>query len=175
MSIKNVKAVLTKIRKVIKGNKQTTPGELIKKLNPIISWWTYNYRHVVSKKTFKSVDSAIFKAIWRWCQRRHPNKGKRWIKKKYFKTIGNRKWVLHGIIEGRGGKEQEITLFSASRVPIKRHTKVRSKANPYDPKWARTKSDRVTKWQTRQREPNYSETYGKGRTVSAPNVINSSR
>ena len=30
MSIKNVKAVVTKIREIIKGNKQTTSGELIK-------------------------------------------------------------------------------------------------------------------------------------------------
>ena len=134
-SKKNVKAVLNKIREIIKGNKQTTSGELIKKLNPIIRGWSNNYRHVVSKKTFKNVDSAIFKAIWRWCCRRHPNKGKRWIKKKYFKTIGNRNWVFHGIIKGRSGKEQEIILFSASRIPIKRHIKIRSAANPYDPEW----------------------------------------
>jgi RNA-directed DNA polymerase len=133
-SKKNVKAVLTKIRGIIKGNKQTTSSELIRKLNPIIRGWSYNFRHVVSKKTFKSVDNAIFKTIWRWCCRRHPNKGKRWIKEKYFKTIGNRNWVFYGIILVRG-KEQEITLFSASRVPIKRHIKVRSAANPYDPEW----------------------------------------
>ena len=134
-SKKNVKAVLSKIRKIIKDNKQITPGELIKKLNPIIRGWANNFRHVVSKKVFKNVDSAIFKAIWRWCCRRHGNKGKRWIKKKYFKTIGNRNWVFHGTILVRGGKKQEIVLFSASRVPIKRHTKIRSAANPYDPKW----------------------------------------
>ena len=135
MSIKNVKAVVTKIREIIKGNKQTTSGDLIKKLNPIISWWSYNYRHVVSKKTFKNIDRAIFKAIWRWCCRRHSNKGKRWIKNKYFKTIGNRNWVFYGTTGGRGGREQEIILFSASQVPIKRHIKVKSAANPYDPQW----------------------------------------
>ena len=52
-SKKNVKAVLTKIREIIKGNKQTTSGELIKKLNPIIRGWSYNYRHVVSKTIIK--------------------------------------------------------------------------------------------------------------------------
>ena len=127
-SKKSVKAVLCKIREIIKGNKQTTSGELIKQLNPIIRGWSYNYRHVVSKKTFKSIDSVIFKAIWRWCCRRHSNKGKRWIKNKYFKTIGNRNWVFHGSIKGRGGRKQEIILFSASQVPIKRHIKVRANA-----------------------------------------------
>lgn len=134
-SKKNVKAVKSKIREIIKGNKQTKSGELIKKLNPIIRGWAYNYSHVVSKEAFKNVDNAIFKAIWQWCCRRHPKKGKRWIKKKYFKTIGNRNWVFYGTIRGRGGREQEIILFSASRVPIKRHIKVRSAANPYDCEW----------------------------------------
>ncbi len=134
-SKRNVKALLTKIRAIIKGNKQATAGELIRKLNPIIRGWAYNYRHVVSKKAFKKVDHAIFRAIWRWCCRRHPNKGKRWIKKKYFKSINNRNWVFYGTTSVRGGRNQEMILFSASQVPIKRHTKVRSSANPYDPKW----------------------------------------
>ncbi len=134
-SKRNVKALLTKIRAIIKGNKQATAGELIRKLNPIIRGWAYNYRHVVSKKAFKKIDHAIFTAIWHWCCRRHPNKGRRWIKKKYFKSINNRKWVFYGTTKGRGGRNQEMILFSASQVPIKRHTKVRSSANPYDPKW----------------------------------------
>ena len=131
----NDKKFLTKIRETIKGNKQATAGGLIAILNPIIRGWANHYRHVVSKKTFASVDHAIFKTIWRWCLRRHGNKGKRWIKKKYFKSIGNRNWVFYGTIKARKEKYQEITLFSCSKVPIRRHVKVRSKANPYDPDW----------------------------------------
>ena len=52
-SKKNIKAVLTKIREIIKGNKQSTSGELIRKLNPIIRGWSQNYRHVVSKTIIK--------------------------------------------------------------------------------------------------------------------------
>ena len=131
----NIKKFLTKIREIIKGNKQATAGVLIAKLNPIIKGWVNYYRHVVSKKTFAAIDHAIFKAIWRWSLRRHGNKGKRWVKKKYFKSIGNRNWIFYGTIKGRKEEYQEITLFLCSKVPIKRHVKVRSKANPYDPDW----------------------------------------
>ena len=33
------------------------------------------------------------------------------------------------------GKLQSIQLFSAAKVPIQRHVKIRGEANPYDPKW----------------------------------------
>ena len=131
----NIKKFLAKIREIIKDNKQATAGSLITKLNPIIKGWANYYRHVVSKKTFAAVDHAIFKAIWRWSLRRHGNKGKRWVKKKYFKSIGNRNWVFYGTIKAREEKYQEITLFSCAKEPIRRHVKVRSKANPYDPEW----------------------------------------
>jgi RNA-directed DNA polymerase len=37
--------------------------------------------------------------LWRWAKRRHPNKGRRWIKEKYFHAIGTRMWVFSGTIE----------------------------------------------------------------------------
>jgi len=36
---------------------------------------------------------------------------------------------------GREGTVQSIRLLKASSVPIKRHIKIRSEANPYDPEW----------------------------------------
>ena len=42
------------------------------------------HRHVVSKETYSAVDSGIFKALWTWATRRHPKKGRGWIKERYF-------------------------------------------------------------------------------------------
>lgn len=134
-SKRNVKKLLAKIRETIKENKQATAGKLIAKLNPIIRGWANNFHKVVSKKTFATVDHAIFQAIWRWCLRRHKKKGKGWVKKKYFKSIQNRKWVFFGMIKARKEKDQQIILFSCSKLPIRRHVKVRSKSNPYDANW----------------------------------------
>ncbi|MBM3493273.1 MAG: group II intron reverse transcriptase/maturase, partial [Armatimonadetes bacterium] len=53
----------------------------------MIGWANY-HRPVDAKRTFGCVDPAIFEAVWQWCKRRHPNKSRRWVKEKYFTTVG---------------------------------------------------------------------------------------
>lgn len=132
---KSVKAHLDTIRNAIKENKQLSAGKLIAKLNPIIRGWTNYHRHKVSKDTFGKVDHQIFKALWRWAKRRHPNKGNRWIKDKYFLTVGNRNWVFSGKLVDKKGLAHTIQLLNEASVPIVRHTRIHGKANPYDPQW----------------------------------------
>jgi RNA-directed DNA polymerase len=55
----NVQELLAKVRKIVRENKQTPAGKLIVQLNPIIRGWALYHRHVVSKRTFNSVDHAI--------------------------------------------------------------------------------------------------------------------
>src|SRR5215469_8665041 len=112
-SQKNVKAFLATVRAVIKGNKQATAGDLIFQLNPKIRGWAEYHRHVASEETFCKVDHAIFQTRWQWAKRRHPNKKAAWVKKKYFKTIGDRNWVFFGEVTGKQGQTQEVWLFSA--------------------------------------------------------------
>ena len=145
---KNVHAFLSKIREIAKTNKQATAGNLILQLNPVIRGWANYHQHVVSKKVFGAVDHAIFCTLWQWAKRRHPNKGKRWIKNKYFKTIGHCKWVLTGTISGNDETTQTIHLISAAKTPIRRHTKIIGEANPYDPQW-------TPYFASRQRKPSY--------------------
>jgi RNA-directed DNA polymerase len=134
-SRKNVAALLTKIRGIIEANRQATAGHLIVQLNPVIRGWANYHRHVASKRTFTSVDHAIFRALWRWAKRRHPKKSRRWVKDRYFLSLGGRHWVFRGTVVGREGVIDPIQLYAASSMPIKRHTKVRGEANPYDPTW----------------------------------------
>jgi RNA-directed DNA polymerase len=133
-SKKSMQAHLDKIRETIKDNKTATAGHLITMLNPIIRGWANYHCHVVSSEIFHAVDNAIFKALWRWVKRRHPNKGKKWIKKKYFKTIENRNWVFFGLFTDKQGI-REVQLLSTSSIKIKRHHKILNEANPYDPRW----------------------------------------
>src|SRR5436309_6533300 len=106
----SVRGLLEQVRSVIKGNKQTTAGKLIAQLNPIIGGWAMYHRHVVSSQTFSQVDHAIFQMIWQWVKRRHPTKGRRWMKEKYFHQIGARKWVFSGEVEGKKGEMLTIHL-----------------------------------------------------------------
>lgn len=129
-SKKSIKKLLTKVRTIVKNNKPVPAGQLIMMLNSLIRGWAHYHRHVVSKAIFARIDHEVFHAIWRWAKRRHPKKGLRWVKAKYFKRVGNRDWLFHG--EYRGGYRQ---MYFAAGLPIMRHVKIKAEANPFDPAW----------------------------------------
>ena len=131
----NVKAHLDKIREVIKGNKTAKQANLIGLLNPILRGWANYHRHVVAKKTFARVDSYVWSMLWRWAVRRHPNKGARWVKDRYFKTQGSRNWVFAATEKNEDGSRRTITLLKETDTPIQRHIKIKGDANPHDAKW----------------------------------------
>jgi RNA-directed DNA polymerase len=133
-SKKSVKSLLAGIRGIIKANKQTKAGDLITRLNSKIRGWVNYHQHVVSSKTFSRIDRFVFQALWRWACRRHPQKSAKWTRHKYFGTLGQRTWTFQGEI-GVRGEHRIVRLFYASDTRIKRHVKVRGKANPYDPAW----------------------------------------
>jgi len=133
-SRKNVSTFLRKVRTLIKTSKQATAGNLIVQLNLLIRGWANYHQHVVSKVTFAKVGHAIFKALWRWAKRRHPNKSKQWIKERYFKSITGKNWVFYGLLATKEGVVENYLLHPAY-VPIKRHVKIKGEANPYDPAW----------------------------------------
>jgi RNA-directed DNA polymerase len=134
-SKKNVKTFLTDIRKVIKDNKQATAYGLIATLNPKIRGWANYHRHANAKKTFVRVDAAIFKVLWRWAKRRHPKKGKQWVKDRYFGRFGDQNWRFFGTAKEKGGKTIQNWLCLASATPIRKHPKIKGDCNPYDPVW----------------------------------------
>lgn len=129
-----IKNFLNTLRMVIKKNKTVRTDVLIRQLNPKIRGWANYYCHVVSKQVFSRVDSHIFEALWRWCKRRHPKKGGQWIKKKYFKTIGDNNWVFAAPDPIK--KDHSLVLTKASSTPIRRHVKIKAAANPYDPEFS---------------------------------------
>jgi RNA-directed DNA polymerase len=72
------------------------------------------------------MDHILWGALWRWSKRRHPSKGKRWIKKRYFRREGARDWVF-------ATGEQRLLTYSG--FGFREHIKIKSDANPYDPEW----------------------------------------
>jgi RNA-directed DNA polymerase len=139
-SARNVKAFLEKVRAIIKGHQPATAGDLVVRLNPLIRGWANYHRHGASKRTFESIDAHIYRVLWQWAKRRHPNKGARWVKEKYFTTLGGNHWTFFGMTERKDkehpdGPYRKVHLLGASSTPIQRHTAIRSAANPYDPAW----------------------------------------
>jgi len=148
---KSIKSLLDKIREIIKGNTSSKQELLIRQLNPVIRGWVMYHRHVVAKVTFSSIDSEIWHLLWNWAKRRHPNKGARWVKDRYFPTHGQRKWNF-ATRTSANGTTLGVELFRASTVAINRHVKIPGAANPFDPEWA----DYFARRRTLKRFANYS-------------------
>lgn len=126
----SIKSVKQKVRKIIRDNPTMKTFNLIKRLNPVIRGWANYHRHIVSQKVFSRVDHEIFIATWNWAARRHNKKGKKWVKAKYFKKVGNRNWVFMDMLNG-----EKAELIRADRTAIIRHVVIKRGANPYDPVW----------------------------------------
>ena len=133
--IETMQVPTDKIREVIKANKSAKQANLIKLLNPILRGWANYHSHVVAKETFSRNDKRIWSMLWRWAVRRHPNKGARWVKDKYFKTRGTRNWVFATTEKRKDGTLKEHVLLYQADTPIKRHLKIKAHANPHDPQW----------------------------------------
>jgi RNA-directed DNA polymerase len=118
---------LAELRLWLNQHKQAKAESVIGHFNQILPGWSNHYKHAVSKEAFAYVSHEIWAMLWKWCSRRHPNKGKIWIRKKYFRLHDNVKWTFHA---KRGNKT--IYMFDVGSVRIERHIKVRSTASPDD-------------------------------------------
>jgi len=134
-SAENVKTFLASVREAIRVNRSAKQETLINILNPKIRGWANYHRHVVAKDAYAKVDYHIWRALWRWARRRHPNKSCQWVRQKYFRTQDHRHWVFATQTRGYDGKPRVLPLISASDTRIIRHVGVVSDANPFDPAW----------------------------------------
>jgi RNA-directed DNA polymerase len=132
-SRKAVIGFLRRVRGLIKANRTATQADMIATLNPLLRGWANFYRHAVAREIFRAMDDQIWKAIWRWVQRRHPKKGKGWLRRRYFPANPRDRWWFATKPNGKKGERRQ--LLKLSRVPITRHIKVKAEANPFDARW----------------------------------------
>ena len=126
-----------RLSEIVTGYKNAAQEALISKLNPVIRGWSNYFRIGVSKEVYSSLDGYLWKILWKWATRRHPNKSSHWIARKYWSIGENGTWRFRCKI----GKDVEIKLGQHSQVEIKRHVKVKGSASPYD--------GNLTYWSTR--------------------------
>jgi len=136
-SRKSIASILAKVKEIVRRHLSAPAHALISRLNPVIRGWANYHRHVVSKRIFARIDAEIFQMLWKWAKARHPKKGLRWIKSKYFERVGTRDWWFFGKSMNVENKPSHYNLFHMSSVRIVRHTQVKSDLNPYDPAWAK--------------------------------------
>jgi len=142
-ALKHVRA----LRAYLDAHKQTPAMQVIKTLNPVIRGWANYYRHASAKDVFKKVRNAQWHMLWNWAKRRHPNKGSRWVKARYFRDDGH--WTF---------REGKAELVKPDATPITRFTKVTGKNSPYDPTLRQD-------WLERKKHQVGRETYAKQRLM----------
>ncbi|MDJ0532566.1 MAG: group II intron reverse transcriptase/maturase [Xenococcaceae cyanobacterium MO_207.B15] len=102
---------------------------LIKKLNSIIRGWCNYFAPYNSSQTFQKLSYLVWNRLWRWAKRRHPNKGKKWVKRRYWRTIQNDNWVFASNREGKN----PFQLLKHTELPSGvKYAKVKGALSPYD-------------------------------------------
>ena len=127
-SKKSIKSLLEKVKQIVKTYIGKPASLMLYRINTALKGWVMYHRHVVSKVIFQRIDHQVFQILWKWCQRRHRNKSKKWLFQRYFKKIGTYNWNFYV----KDSKGNEVVIFKAALVKIQRHIKIRDTANPYD-------------------------------------------
>ncbi|MEQ4726269.1 group II intron reverse transcriptase/maturase [Nonomuraea sp. B19D2] len=139
-AVKRIRKRLTDETRRMRGS---SVRELISRLNPIIRGWAAYYRGVVAAQIFNELDHHVWWLTWRWAVHQHPNKSKKWIKRRYFgkhNRFRDDHWVF-----GEQVGDHARYLVKFSWTPIVRHQLVRPGASPDDP-------DLIEYWAKRRRK-----------------------
>ena len=124
-SKESLKRHLKVIRESLRNHRGETQDTVIRNLNPIIKGWSRYYINVASRKTFEKADHETFRKTWRWARFRHPHKGLKWTKDKYFKHHKNNdNW--------RFKSPKGSILVRHTDHKIKRTPKVKGTKSPFD-------------------------------------------
>jgi len=141
-----VKNFLRGIKQWLKTNHNAKPEAIIKHLNPILIGWGNYYKCGASKRVFSYVDHKIWKMLYKCCLKRHPNKSKGWVAKKYFKTLKGRKWNFAAEVNDPRKANNLIALKWLADIPIERHVKVKGSSSPDNPTLNQYWQDRKTQY-----------------------------
>jgi RNA-directed DNA polymerase len=109
-----VKQHTVEVGEVIKKNRPTSQGQLIKEVNAKVRGWTNYHRTVAAAETFRSCRKILFRQLQQWGKSRHPNKSGEWISNKYWHVDEGHGWIF---------TDQRSKLWDHTHTHIQRHVK----------------------------------------------------
>jgi RNA-directed DNA polymerase len=157
---KALQGLQAEARRILKAQCVTDNWSMIRRLNQLIRGWCNYHRHACSKRMFSKFDSWLFFEIRRWLHRRHPNKGRRWLQKKYYRSHRNIQWSFFAVKTYSDGRKEYRDLIKAAWTPIVRHVKIQAEANPYNPSWNDYFKERRTKKRSHNQDGRFVEEIG---------------
>ena len=126
-SKEKVKEHYQQLVKIIEKHKSAPQVLLIAKLAPVIKGWTNYYKTACCSETFKKVERLLFLKLWKWAMRRQSNKGKKWVRKRYWHTIGGNTWRFSCTHEGI-----QYVLPMHQETKSIDYTKIKGSCSPFD-------------------------------------------
>ena len=131
---------------ILDKHKSGKQSDIIQLLNRKLVGWGMYYRHCASKTTFHKIDHELWWKLYRWAKRRHPQKGSKWVYRRYF---GKGK----GITAFRD-KERNKGMYTMSKIPVRRFVKLRKGMRVFD-----NNPEVVEYWNKREYTNAYSQIY----------------
>nr|AWI68208.1 hypothetical protein [Pediastrum angulosum] len=107
----NLKKHLNLLKNIILKYNSQAQKKLLYKLSYRIMNWSYYYKIVTNSQLFYYCDKIIYKLLWKWACRNHPNKSKKWIQQKYFFSLKNKKWVFGILPKNFDSKSSRKDIF----------------------------------------------------------------
>jgi RNA-directed DNA polymerase len=124
-SPKAIKRHTEKLRETVKQHAAKKQSDLIEALNPQISGWSNYYKYVVGHIAFHKLGTVLFSMLYAWAKRRHHNKSKGWIARKYWRVNGGWKFQAPNGVQLRRHDETHYECY----------VKVAGARSPYDGDW----------------------------------------
>jgi RNA-directed DNA polymerase len=125
-----------RVRQILKAHGGEDTYSMIRRLNQVIRGWCNYHRYFCGTRTFNRFDKWLFYRLKHWLHRRHPNKGRRWIMKNYYRYHHGTVWSFFASRKAGDGSREHIDLHKAGWTGIVRHVKIRAESNPYDTAWS---------------------------------------
>lgn len=119
-----VKRHIAQMKQQIDKRRSAPQGQLIKELDAIIRGWSNYYRAVCSKTEYSRCDYILQQQLWSWATRRHTNKNRHWIRRRYWKKGESQHSTF--------ATPEDYVLRKHNATAIRRHAKVKGAASPYD-------------------------------------------
>jgi RNA-directed DNA polymerase len=69
-------------------------AQVIRDLNPLIAGWAAYYRELVEPAIMRCYDEQVDQLLLKWAQHRHPDKGRDWLRRRYWQRAGQHGWVF---------------------------------------------------------------------------------
>ncbi len=123
------KAIKAKVKAICKASGGLTQAQLIDKLNPVLRGWANYHCHVICAQSFSKLDNYVWRRLFRWGKRRHPDKTGIWIANRYFRERHGYQWTFTDKASGKS------LIHVQQAVKHQRHIKVKAEANPFDVEW----------------------------------------